>query len=86
MTSLTKNPHPPIFSIANYKTCRIFRAFEQLSTTFGTRVMLTQSHVQSSYFGTKSSKQAGRASVNEVVLSNNYPNTCNISPHHGIQT
>jgi len=40
MTSVTKNPQHPtknFFYIANYKTFRVFWAFEQLSTNFGTR-------------------------------------------------
>jgi len=44
--------------------------FEQLSTTFGARVMLVQSHTRFSCFGTKKLKQPGPESVNKVSLSN----------------
>jgi len=40
--------------------------FEQLSTTFSTRVMLVQSHVQSNCFGAKCSKQCGYENVNTL--------------------
>jgi len=55
VTSLTKNPHPPtkkIFWVQTKDWLRLW-TFEQLSTTFGTRVTLAQSHVRSDCFGAK---------------------------------
>jgi len=51
MTSKNPHPQPKIFVNAKYRTCRVFWAFEQLSTAFSARVMLTQSHVWSGCFG-----------------------------------
>ena len=65
MTSLKKNisPNQKCIFIANQKTCWVFSAFEQLSTTFNDRVALAHSHMRSGCFGAKSSKQAGYESV-----------------------
>jgi len=44
-------PTKKFFIIAYHKTCQVFWTFEQLSTAFGARVTLTQSHMQSGCFG-----------------------------------
>jgi len=41
--------------------------FEQLSSAFGARVTLSQSHVRSGCFGAKCLKQAGREDVDELA-------------------
>ena len=56
------------FYIANYKTCQVLWAFEQLSTAFGTTVTLAQSHVRSSCFGTKCLKQARCENVKNLKV------------------
>jgi len=38
-------PNQKCFFIANYKTCQVFWEFEQLSSAFGSGVMLASSHI-----------------------------------------
>jgi len=52
MTSLTKSQTQKVFSIANYKTCRAFLTFEQLSSAHSAWVRLAQSHLRTGYFRT----------------------------------
>jgi len=70
MTSLTKNPEPltkNFFSSANYKTCRVFSVFEQISATFDARVMLVQSKVRSACFCTNCLIYTGGESVKAIL-------------------
>jgi len=47
----TRIPLPKkFFSSANYKTCRIFKAFNRVRSTYQTGEIPVQSHVQSSCF------------------------------------
>ena len=59
------NPQPKknFFFVTNYKTSLVFWAFEQLSTTFGARVTLVQSHVRCGCFGSKCPKHTRRKRV-----------------------
>ena len=50
MTSLTQDPKPKIFFIANSKTCRVFRGFEQLSRAIVDGDIPAQRHVQTAGF------------------------------------
>ena len=50
--SLTKNPKAKTQKIFSLQTTRLAKRFEQLSRTYGARVVPAQSHVQSGYFHT----------------------------------
>ena len=51
--SLTENLQPPtkqFFSSANYKTCRVFWAFDQVGSAYRTREIPAKSHMCFSVF------------------------------------
>jgi len=68
MMSLTKNSSP---DQKNFFECKLevllsFLTLEQLSTAFGTRVTLAQSHIRSAFFGVKSLNITGCERVNQT--------------------
>jgi len=74
MTSLTKKPshlNQIIFSSANYKTCRVFLAFDWVCSAYWIGEIPAQSHVRSSCFFANGVKVFKRCSVSHIFFPKN---------------